>query len=254
MICANCGAEIGEKDAHCPYCGVLNPRAAEKKYMDQLESIREDTEKLMAVPEEQARAGVRKAGRLAVVIFCIVAAVIGALAMVGRVMDRAGGDYVRDEAAFKEAYFPKLDALYEAGDDDATADYMEELYGLDGSSVLRVWEHYKYVLYYSDYRVVAAVRDLPQGEKLDKYDYEEVVFRGLELIYQTETSSKRPMTEEEKEKVRGYKEEAGQILAEYLSLDEAALEEIYQACAEEDGTLYSHRFRGHIEKTGGYVQ
>ena len=46
MYCSNCGAEINEKDAYCPYCGVMNARAAEREYMEKLEDIREDTERL----------------------------------------------------------------------------------------------------------------------------------------------------------------------------------------------------------------
>ena len=40
MYCSNCGAEINEKDAYCPYCGVMNARAAEREYMEKLEGRR----------------------------------------------------------------------------------------------------------------------------------------------------------------------------------------------------------------------
>ena len=36
MYCTNCGAEIDENDASCPYCGYLNPYGAERKYMKDL--------------------------------------------------------------------------------------------------------------------------------------------------------------------------------------------------------------------------
>ena len=45
MYCTNCGAEIDENDASCPYCGYLNPYGAERKYMKELEVIRVKTDK-----------------------------------------------------------------------------------------------------------------------------------------------------------------------------------------------------------------
>ena len=93
MFCSNCGAEIGEKDLNCPYCGVMNPRAAEKKYMDKLEGILEDTEKLREMPAQQTKGGMWKAGRMAVFIFCIVALVAGGLAdPLSLMMDVLGGE------------------------------------------------------------------------------------------------------------------------------------------------------------------
>lgn len=239
MFCSNCGAEIGEKDVNCPYCGVMNPRAAEKKYMDKLEGILEDTEKLREMPAQQTKGGMRKAGRMAVFIFCIVALVAGGLAVAMRVMEESygyGDSSVRAEAEFKQTYFPKLDELYAAGDDDATADYLSTLYDVKGSSVLRIWDHYKYMVYYMDFMALAALRENAE-EQFDTSELENMLYCGLDLIYQLDTSSNHPMTDEEKEKVAGFKEEARQILWEYLSMDEAALEEAYQAGMTEGGYL-----------------
>lgn len=254
MNCSNCGAEIRENEVNCPYCGVINPRAAEKKHMTQLEGIRRQTEMLEDVAGHEARSGRQKAGRRAVVIFCIVAAVIGGLFLAVRALDRAlmgDDDYVRAEAAFKEKYFPRLDELYEAGDDDATADYMESLYGEEGSSVLPVWDHYKYMTYYMDYITVASVMELPPGEEPDVSMYEHVLYAGIELIYQTEDNSQHPMTAEEKEKVAGYKAEARQILEECLSLDKDTLEEAYQAGMAEAGFLSGSRLHEWVERRNG---
>ena len=37
MFCSNCGAELKESDVTCPYCGMLQPSAAESEYMQKLE-------------------------------------------------------------------------------------------------------------------------------------------------------------------------------------------------------------------------
>ena len=72
MYCSNCGAEISEKDAYCPYCGVMNARAAEREYMEKLEDIREDTERLGEESGKESRRGMTIAGKKALKIFAIV--------------------------------------------------------------------------------------------------------------------------------------------------------------------------------------
>lgn len=32
MFCSNCGAELKKSDVTCPYCGMLQPAAAESEY------------------------------------------------------------------------------------------------------------------------------------------------------------------------------------------------------------------------------
>ena len=45
MYCTNCGAEIDENDASCPYCGYLSTYGAERNYMKELGVIRGKTDK-----------------------------------------------------------------------------------------------------------------------------------------------------------------------------------------------------------------
>lgn len=40
MFCSNCGAELKESDVTCPYCGMLQPAAAESEYMQKLEHLK----------------------------------------------------------------------------------------------------------------------------------------------------------------------------------------------------------------------
>ena len=44
IICGNCGAPMGETDAYCPYCGIMNYNGAEKEYFEQLEGIKDKLE------------------------------------------------------------------------------------------------------------------------------------------------------------------------------------------------------------------
>ena len=38
MICSNCGADIGDNETACPYCGAMQYENSEQKYMKEWRS------------------------------------------------------------------------------------------------------------------------------------------------------------------------------------------------------------------------
>ena len=254
MYCGNCGGEITEKDAYCPYCGVMNVRAAETEYMEKLEDIRENTEKLGDEGGRHTKKEVRRVGRLAVIIFAIVAVLVLGLFVFSWAMDHffyGNGRDARDEAAFKEKYFPKLEELYASGDMDATCDYLNEIGGEDGAEVLQMWPHYKYISYYMDYKIVHAIPGTELDNDFWNLKYDEVLYAGIELIYQAGYFGQKNMSAEETEKVKKYASEAEDIFSEYLSLDKSELDEIYRNCTDEEGYVYYTKIQEWAKKTGG---
>ena len=254
MYCGNCGGEITDKDAYCPYCGVMNVRAAETEYMEKLEDIRENTEKLGDEGGRHTKKEVRRVGRLAVIIFAIVAVLVLGLFVFSWAMDHffyGNGRDARDEAAFKEKYFPKLEELYASGDMDATCDYLNEIGGEDGAEVLQMWPHYKYISYYMDYKIVHAIPGMELDNDFWNLKYDEVLYAGIELIYQAGYFGQKNMSAEETEKVKEYASEAEDIFAEYFSLDKSELDEIYRNCTDEDGYVYYTKIQEWAKKTGG---
>jgi hypothetical protein len=254
MYCGNCGGEITDKDAYCPYCGVMNPRAAETEYMEKLEDIRENTEKLGDEGGRHTKKEVRRVGRLAVIIFAIVAVLVLGLFVFSWAMDHffyGNGRDARDEAAFKEKYFPKLEELYASGDMDATCDYLNEIGGEDGAEVLQMWPHYKYISYYMDYKIVHAIPGTELDNDFWNLKYDEVLYAGIELIYQAGYFGQKNMSAEETEKVKKYASEAEDIFSEYFSLDKSELDEIYRNCTDEEGYVYYTKIQEWAKKTGG---
>jgi hypothetical protein len=254
MYCGNCGGEITDKDAYCPYCGVMNVRAAETEYMEKLEDIRENTEKLGDEGGRHTKKEVRRVGRLAVIIFAIVAVLVLGLFVFSWAMDHffyGNGRDARDEAAFKEKYLPKLEELYASGDMDATCDYLNEIGGEDGAEVLQMWPHYKYISYYMDYKIVHAIPGTELDNDFWNLKYDEVLYAGIELIYQAGYFGQKNMSAEETEKVKKYASEAEDIFSEYFSLDKSELDEIYRNCTDEEGYVYYTKIQEWAKKTGG---
>jgi hypothetical protein len=254
MYCGNCGAEITDKDAYCPYCGVMNPRAAETEYMEKLEDIRENTEKLGDEGGRHTKKEIRRVGRFAALVFIIAAVFVTGLFVFSWTMDHVlfgSGRDARDEAAFKEKYFPELEELYASGDIDATCDYMNEIGGEDGAAVLMMWPHYKYISYYMDYRIVHEIPETELDNDFWNLKYGDVLYSGIELIYQAGYFGQKKMSAEETEKVKEYAAEAEDIFAEYFSLDKSELDEIYKECTDEEGYVYYTKVREWAKKTGG---
>ena len=254
MYCGNCGAEITEKDAYCPYCGVMNVRAAETEYMEKLEDIRENTEKLGDEGGRHTKKEIRRVGKFAAFVFIIVAVFVTGLFVFSWAMDHffyGNGRDARNEAAFKEKYFPKLEELYASGDMDATCDYLNEIGGEDGAEVLQMWPHYKYISYYMDYKIVHAIPGTELDNDFWNLKYDEVLYAGIELIYQAGYFGQKNMSAEETEKVKKYASEAEDIFSEYFSLDKSELDEIYRNCTDEDGYVYYTKIQEWAKKTGG---
>lgn len=75
MFCSNCGAELKESDVTCPYCGMLQPSAAESEYMQKLEHLKQDVQNLKTVPTKEYTRELRHQGiftaKIVLIIFCI---------------------------------------------------------------------------------------------------------------------------------------------------------------------------------------
>ena len=111
MFCSNCGAELKESDVTCPYCGMLQPAAAESEYMQKLEHLKQDVQNLKAVPTKEYTRELRHQGiftaKIVLIIFCIFL-----LLFVTGVSVFYGSSYLekkelRKENAFAKEYFPK---------------------------------------------------------------------------------------------------------------------------------------------------
>lgn len=71
MFCSNCGAELKESDVTCPYCGMLQPAAAESEYMQKLEHLKQDVQNLKAVPTKEYTRELRHQGILLLRLFLL---------------------------------------------------------------------------------------------------------------------------------------------------------------------------------------
>lgn len=112
-ICKNCGADIDDTMAKCPYCDSMIPKGAEIAYMEKLYDIREDMEELKEIPQEVVKeelAGQGKRIRKIVTITMIVAGIIAALIVWNE--KRYDRNYT-DDLIWEQENFPIMSEMYE---------------------------------------------------------------------------------------------------------------------------------------------
>lgn len=245
MYCTNCGAEIDENDASCPYCGYLNPYGAERKYMKELEVIRVKTDKLDDHPENYVKAEVKKKGRKAGFIFLVVLAVIGGLVGfffgLGYILDHnLIGDNAREEMEFRDKYIPELNQMLEEGRDEEAYNYMMgTLYKEKGSDYLWNWEHYEYLTTYGSLVYVRRINEKALTEGLDKREFvsagQDVLTGAKEELY----TYGRKIPDSDLEKIEAMHEEEMLFLTETIGMTEEEIDEIYESAMEDDWVSYT---------------
>lgn len=131
--CDNCGASYDEGLPKCPYCGAIEPNAAEAEYMDKLKNVKANLNRVddMAVADFKAEFF---QFLKAFLIAAAIASTIGVsfyLAMskanIGsKIMSRAEvDDQISDILCFRE-YLTEWDEMYEAGKYDELCDSLTE--------------------------------------------------------------------------------------------------------------------------------
>jgi hypothetical protein len=102
-----------------------------------------------------------------------------------------------------------------------------------------------------DYRIVHEIPETELDNDFWNLKYGDVLYSGIELIYQAGYFGQKKMSADETEKVKEYAAEAEDIFAEYFSLDKSELDEIYKECTDEEGYVYYTKVREWAKKTGG---
>lgn len=241
MFCSNCGAELKESDVTCPYCGMLQPSAAESEYMQKLEHLKQDVQNLKTVPTKEYTRELRHQGiftaKIVLIIFCIFL-----LLFVTGVSVFYGSSYLEKkellkENAFAKEYFPKLNELYASGNDEEVYTYINSLYNLDGSTALYRWKHMDYYNYYTLYMDVKFLNDAIADNSYNEYDISTGFYSAMVLTREEFSSyHKNKLTDAELVKLDTFIQESDSLLLEHFHLTSDEADQVYQDCLD-DGYL-----------------
>lgn len=254
MICENCGAEIDVHEKACPYCGHINPAGAEEAYMDRLEDLQEDLQDLRDHGKRSDREELGKQGRRLLRTGLVLVLILGALTAVFLHMDRLWTRSAGEEKQlmeFQKKHFGELDALYEAGDDDATLEYMISLLESEekGSEAVYDWKHYEYMEACWTYRDGVKAAEEILKEKWTDDIAQEAMLDAFRLVDRAEHAGELPA--EDRNRVRELGQKGMDFLTDVTGMTREEAEEIYQACLDEYGFFSWSVCR---EKCGKYLE
>ena len=244
VVCPNCGAGFPASDARCPYCGTLNPGGAEAAYMDELEDLRQDTDRLAEDVQDDLAADLKRNARkialVALAAIVLIATVALALNCADSRDERNEVKRYQEREAFREQHFPELDRLYEQGDDAALVEYAWSLMDEPGYDAVYSWKHEDYLDICGDWVVLSSFLEDASHVSADIDDYAWAVSAAIRLACLDEDGRQlfAALSSEEAGRVAGYRESAALFLQETLQMDAEQVES----------------FAASVEDSRGYVQ
>lgn len=254
MICPNCGGDFADWAPECPYCGNMNGQGAEKQYMDRLETLRQDLEKLPGMSEKHYRKGIGGAVKKIFWPLTVLALAAVTAAVLGMVRERHQEKKYEERLlrmyAWEKENFPALDRWYEAREYDRITAFSDRLWEEDSEFYPDNWSHAVFVFeYYKPYGACLLLRQtLEAGEIPSRDMVAEALPAAIFLAFYTTEEELREkaaeweqwgygLTGEEVFKVREYCLAARAFLYEDMGFTEEEAEGLFLECVDEDGYM-----------------
>lgn len=180
VICNSCGGEFEDNLPKCPFCGSFHYKGAEAEYLDKLEDIREDVEKLSQVPEEETRKEVQKQGHFLKKIFIVLGIFAVLMALFFLWENHRYERDTQEDYLWKRQNYPVMDALYEQGNYEELVDFYVE--ASDEDKPVYEWEHSEFCRLFDNIRLVEGIlASEAAGEELNQYDYSAILYYGFKM-------------------------------------------------------------------------
>lgn len=243
MICRECQAQFEDDLPRCPYCGMINELGAERKYMREMEDLKDDLKELGHIPgktiEKEVRSNFSVVAVVAGVMIVLAVVVVLIVAVAGKLQEKqyeTSPEQLRAQMAWEDETFPYLDQLYEEGGLDAVCEYEESLADEKCPYNLYGWEHYGLLEVYRQYLYCKEFQEAVQtGETVKEYEIEGALFDYMSLRYLMENNW-RGLSEEDYAIARDYQEKLSDFREKGLLVTEEEADQIYEELTK-DGYL-----------------
>lgn len=196
IICSSCGAEISEDAAKCPYCGSAYYKGSEREYMGKLENVREELENLGDAASEELIATAKRQSKKWIKLLVILVVIIGGMVILITLLDKAvfgsSTDY-RAQYAWQTENFPKLDALYDAGQYEEMVQLYNTLSRQKNANLFE-WQHHNFYTDYTGMQELLDILEEAQTKELDKYALYELFYLEWDVKF---IEYKKPYNETE---------------------------------------------------------
>ncbi len=250
MFCSNCGGEYADWALKCPYCGSVNDKGAEKKYMEHMEDLRKNLDQV----DEESEADYKKTmsrsvKRISLIVLIIIAAAVVVFITVrvfNNQKNRIEETAKLQENDWEKEEYAKMDELYENGDFEGILTENEKLVSENSKYSLGDWEHYCFIFeFYWEYNDICQAKAQIEAGSGDSYTLGNGIYGALylskfateEYIGQLQENFKqgyRGLSDEDVEMVRTYQQEAADFLSNSLKWSEDEINEVYEECTPDD--------------------
>ncbi len=240
VICENCGANFNDIEPKCPYCNHMHLPGALNEYEEKLEDIKDDLEDIKDDVSEVYVTNAKKQTKIIItiitILFSIVLLAIGASMLFEHLTYQQfvlTDEEIRLQKAWELENFPYLDELYAKGEYAAILEFQMLQFETEEDYVYTIynWENYEFIEKYSMYLNFVELTDT-YGENTSRDAFN--LADTLHLIFEDLNDyGNQYLSEEQRETIIGYQNEARAYLASELGIDEQKLNDFYNESVDE---------------------
>lgn len=255
-VCKNCGAEIGENETECKYCGAVQYEAANKEYWDQMEKIQNDLEKLEEIPQKEWKKEVGIQAKRIQKIFISGTVILLLCISVGMgysyFREKKEDQRQKEQLLWQKETFAKLDAWFEEKNYDAIVAFHMQLLEENSPYHIWNWEHMNVIECYEDMILYQEATDTLTEENIKENGTKDtdIQYALEDILYLTFRMQRREEEEfsmqEEWEKVLEYKKDIKRQTCEIFGWDDTEFEHMKTELSP-DGFI-------HFDKCEEYVK
>ena len=265
IICPSCGAEIGEGEAKCPYCGTIHIPEAERQYMGKLYEMKETLEQLpeqtLEYQKKKTASSIKKLLIALVIGFCVVLSIWSFFIWKEKQDRKQFQERYERNQAWMEEYGPMLDKWYENEEFDRILEFSARPENWEMG--LSLWSHGTFMTYYEAYSQCLFWYDAAEsGEMMDAGNLASCLFSAIKLLY---TYQEEPeledeedsiyaqygLTAKEREYIVEYGKTAEKLLYQVLGISPQEVEHFYETAERTYGVIpweEYERFGKELEK------
>lgn len=254
LTCPNCGGDVPVDAARCPYCNAINPRGAQAAYMEELESLRQDTDRLDDdVQHNFARELAGNARRTIAIVVALVVLIVGALGAARCAANNDEQQELRDFQAretFREQHFDEFDRLYREDDPEALVAFAWSLEDEPGFEALYSWKHMPYLETCEDWVALKMAQSaIEQGSRdVDDYVWATTAALQLACLDQDGQRTRTSITPEDEQRVSSWRVQAHQFLADTLAMSPDELDAFAISVKDDQGYIQLDVLRKALEQ------
>lgn len=238
ITCRECGAGFDENDEKCPYCGAANHLGKEKEYLEHLENMRLELERMEDDSDEICDASIKKNTLIIITAIClliplfilILITIYTDFILPKTIPETDNEDVQKTQILWHEEYIDDLDQMYENADYDGILAFFNEHAGDEGFSPY-TWEHCDFMEVYDSYTQFKDEEASLDMTNLDALTW--CLYDAASIDHST-TQDYFVYTDEELALIASWQEETAAFYHETLGLSDTEIEEMKSVIISDD--------------------